>query len=130
MEQLSEAQYLNFNEESAGIHYKIIQQLPIYIRDSLATVDITSVEKIVDALANLELNRKAKNKEQQRSERFHRAVGVRGMTYTGNKYFQDKRSNRQTGYRNHGCYYTRDHLGQSEFASRQVKQCNQGRINP
>lgn len=52
---MQEAQYFTPKFESYELHFTIIQQMPIKIREILSTIDFNSFDKITQALSQLDL---------------------------------------------------------------------------
>lgn len=66
--QLKEARYLRPKLEQFEINYTIIQQLPQRIRNILATVNMSDVKAIEQALSHLDVNWEEKSNNRQQSQ--------------------------------------------------------------
>lgn len=67
LDQFNEAQYFLPKMEAYELHYTIVQQMPIHIRETLATVDFGSFDNISQALSQLDLTYNEKMLSQKKN---------------------------------------------------------------
>ena len=67
LQQIKEAQYFLPKMESYEVNFIIVQQMPIRVREALVTVDYSSMDKVLQALAQLDATFIDKNNIQKKS---------------------------------------------------------------
>lgn len=97
LEQFNEAQYFLPKMDAYEVHYTIVQQMPIRVRENLATVDFENFEKISKALSQLDLTYGDKVNTQKKSfnhpNNDHESNDSGNKNNTGNKFYKAKTSN-------------------------------------
>lgn len=71
LNQVKDAQYFTPQMENYELHYTIIQQLPMRIREILSAVDFADFEKICQVLSQLDITFRDKQESSKRGPLFH-----------------------------------------------------------